>query len=208
MSVTIPLSRRLAATLAAFGALAGAPNRAEAKINVSFGVSQITVNQRAGAIQIPVVISGDPSGGVTYSSMAWYSQNGTASYRTHFNHGTDLFGGNEVGFSQGDARTKYITISIAFTESVQDLTFSVVLDPSDTGYPFRTYDADAGNPAFVSVTILGVSPQYLFLKADLAAVSRKLQSAKKIRDRKKRSKTIRSLTRQSIILQSALNRTI
>jgi hypothetical protein len=140
--------------------------------------------------------------------MSYYSQSGSAVYNTHYYHGTDFFGGNQINFASGDSRTKYITASIAFTESVLDRTFTFLLDPSDTDYPNRTYDADAGSPSFVTVTILGVSPQYVLLKSTISRVSRQLKVAKKIQNPTTRAKKVRKLTKKKVLLQARLNRTV
>ena len=179
-----------------------------ARITVKFGIDSITVNQRAGAIQIPVLISGDPTPNGQYtSSMSYRTQDGTAVFETHYFYNVGIFG-NYVDFEPGDSRTKYLTFSINFTESILDRTFTVLLDPTDT-FPFNnTYDADADDPSFVNVTILGVSPQYLALKSKYNRFEKKLKKTRKISDRKKRKKKSKRLKKKLVKIAVKLNRTV
>ncbi|MEM9016888.1 MAG: hypothetical protein AAGC68_07725 [Verrucomicrobiota bacterium] len=193
--------------LLGFSLLFSAPNSADARITVAFGVDSIEVSQRAGAIQIPVVISGNPTpNGQFPSSMSYRSQDGTAVFGRDYFYNTDFISGKSwVEFENGDARTKFLTFSIYFTESFLDRTFTVLLDPSDTGFPFATYDADAGSPALVTVKIRGLPPEYVFTLLSIERVKRQMKKARKIKNRKKRSKKIRKLRKKQIFLEIRLN---
>ena len=179
-----------------------------ARITVRFGINSITVNQRAGAIQIPVLIEGDPTPNGQYnSSMSYRAQDGTAVFDTHYFYNVGFLG-NHIDYEPGDSRSKYLTFSINFTESVLDRTFTVLLDPTDTDYPVNTYDADADDPSFVNVKILGVSPQYLALKSKYNRFEKKLKKTKRIKDSKRRKSVARKLKKKLNKVTSQLNRTI
>ncbi len=179
-----------------------------AKITVWFGVDAITVNQRVGAIQVPVHIAGESSNGyVNTPSMAYYTQDGSAVFGRDYSYTRDYWG-NGIRYHSGDSRIKYLTFSIKFTESIPDRTFTILLDPSDTGFLGNTNDADAGAPAFVSVTILGVSPSYILLKQSIQRLNLQIRAAKKLRNPRKRAMKVRALSRKKVILQSRLNRIV
>jgi hypothetical protein len=185
-------------------------SEARARIVVSFGVDSIVVKQRAGVIQVPVNIDGSPSPG-TFDPprMSYTTQPGSAQFRVHYSYNTDLWGGGSITYREGDARTKYLTFAILFTESVQDRTFTIYLEPDATGFPsYKTRDADAGNPSFVTVTILGVSQTYLNLKNSIRRLNSQIAATSRIKDARKRALKIRSLKRIKARLQAHLNRAV
>ena len=193
------------------------PSSVNARITVRFTTDSITVNQRVGAIRIPVEILGNPTN--SHSRMVWRTQEVTARYGRDYNYSRGLWGYNTIYFDTGNSRTRHLVLAIPFTGSAGDRTFTVLLDPEEPIWSIDlTYDADAGDPAFVTVKILGVSPRYQALRRAHRQTSLRLNRAKRQFASARRGgnapriarlrKQMRLLTRQQRVTRMRMDRAV